>query len=392
MNPNLTEDENASSRDELGGIWHTWSPSNKVTPSSFGTYKIEWQTVAGGRSLFVGMSHEPHWRAHGTLRVTQYRWVDPLVVIVNLHTGQLRSSDEILNDPEGKAIAKPASIFNSNDPDAKALVAEMDATAKLETTVTKELHSNGRLAANTVTVEDCSVREEFADPTVVGRYGLLVLNGIVDVLSSPHIYPAGTLQESLDTAVDVLRTHGEVGDEHTIKNLLNVAGFSQPLRAAVYRATIDALRRIDIKHKERAASQSAACKTLAYMGYTFNGGELWKPPLKDTWKEGAACEAASAKCPDAPESSGGGKLKGDHYYRVTVVSPISPEVEPYSAECADIIEALGMTFNEGEAFKAIWRLAAARQGRGKPGNKPEYDADKAAHYGVRIAACVKREG
>lgn len=86
----------------------------------------------------------------------------------------------------------------------------------------------------------------------------------------------------------------------------------------------------------------------------------------------------------------GGKLAGDHYYRVRVADPISPELAPYSAECADIIEALGMTFNEGEAFKAIWRLAAARQGRGKPGNKAQYDADKAAHYGGRIAVQTKR--
>lgn len=92
----------------------------------------------------------------------------------------------------------------------------------------------------------------------------------------------------------------------------------------------------------------------------------------------------------AEEESGGGKLKGDHYYRVEVKAPISPEVAPYVAECADIIEALDMTFNEGEAFKALWRLAASRQGRGKPGNKPEYDADKAAHYGVRTAVHTRR--
>ena len=86
----------------------------------------------------------------------------------------------------------------------------------------------------------------------------------------------------------------------------------------------------------------------------------------------------------------GGKLTGNHYYRVRVAEPISPEVQPYTAECADIIEALDMTFNEGEAFKALWRLAASRQGRGKPGNKAQYDADKAAHYGARVAAQTKR--
>lgn len=91
-----------------------------------------------------------------------------------------------------------------------------------------------------------------------------------------------------------------------------------------------------------------------------------------------------------PATLSGGKLTGNHYYRVQVADPISPELPPYQAECADIIEALGMTFNEGEAFKALWRLAAARQGRGKPGNAPQYDADKVAHYGARVAACVKR--
>lgn len=84
--------------------------------------------------------------------------------------------------------------------------------------------------------------------------------------------------------------------------------------------------------------------------------------------------------------SGGGKLSGDHYYRVNVSKPIAPDVAPYTAECADIIEALNMTFNEGEAFKALWRLAASRQGRVKDGSKGmQYDADKVAHYGARVA-------
>ena len=90
---------------------------------------------------------------------------------------------------------------------------------------------------------------------------------------------------------------------------------------------------------------------------------------------------------EALNATGGGKLTGAHYYRVEVPAPMSPELQPYSAECADIIEALDMTFNEGEAFKAIWRLAAARQGRVKStGAGPQYDADKVAHYGARVAA------
>lgn len=95
---------------------------------------------------------------------------------------------------------------------------------------------------------------------------------------------------------------------------------------------------------------------------------------------GKACAPAAARQP-----SGGGALTGDHYYRVRVEAPVAPDLGAYVAECADIIEALGMTFNEGECFKALWRLAAARQGKAK-GTSAQYDADKVAHYGARVAA------
>ena len=91
-------------------------------------------------------------------------------------------------------------------------------------------------------------------------------------------------------------------------------------------------------------------------------------------------------------TSGGGKLTGNHYYRVDVPAPISPELQPYSAECADIIEALGMSFNEGEAFKALWRLAAARTLGKAKGTTAQYDADKAAHYAGRVAAQIRAVG
>lgn len=87
--------------------------------------------------------------------------------------------------------------------------------------------------------------------------------------------------------------------------------------------------------------------------------------------------------------SGGAMLRGKNYYQVPVPEPMNPDLKPYVAECADIIEALGMTFNEGEAFKALWRGAAART-LGIVKNTAQYDADKAAHYGQRVAAQVRR--
>lgn len=48
-----------------------------------------------------------------------------------------------------------------------------------------------------------------------------------------------------------------------------------------------------------------------------------------------------------------------------------------------------MTFDEGCAFKALWRNAAARMGNGKPGNTAIYDAEKMVHYTNRILAKEK---
>ena len=78
------------------------------------------------------------------------------------------------------------------------------------------------------------------------------------------------------------------------------------------------------------------------------------------------------------------------YYTVTVAHPLSIP-DPYHAECSDIIEALNMSFAEGEAFKAIWRLCAARElGLQKENHSAKYDAEKVTHYGKRML--VKEAG
>lgn len=76
-----------------------------------------------------------------------------------------------------------------------------------------------------------------------------------------------------------------------------------------------------------------------------------------------------------------------NYYKVAIAAPTSIH-EPYTAECNDIIEALGMSFAEGEAFKAIWRACAARAlGQSKKGYTDGlYDAEKVVFYGGRMVA------
>ena len=80
-----------------------------------------------------------------------------------------------------------------------------------------------------------------------------------------------------------------------------------------------------------------------------------------------------------------------NYYLVTVTHPQRASQQPYQAECEDIIEALGMTFDEGCLFKALWRSAAARQGNGKPNQKALYDQEKMVHYSNRILRTAKNK-
>lgn len=80
-----------------------------------------------------------------------------------------------------------------------------------------------------------------------------------------------------------------------------------------------------------------------------------------------------------------------NYYVAEIADP--KRLPPYTAECEDIIEALGMTFAEGCAFKAIWRSAAQRTlGLRKKGQDENgvYDAQKVEYYGARMVAVRKR--
>lgn len=84
---------------------------------------------------------------------------------------------------------------------------------------------------------------------------------------------------------------------------------------------------------------------------------------------------------DAKPKLTGGRV---NYYLVKVEHPQREGQDPYQAECEDIIQALGMDFNEGCLFKALWRSANARKGNGKPDHKATYDAEKMVHYATRI--------
>ena len=85
------------------------------------------------------------------------------------------------------------------------------------------------------------------------------------------------------------------------------------------------------------------------------------------------------------------KLTGgsSDYYKVNVDMPTSGG-EAYMAECNDIIEALAMEYDVANVFKAAWRVAALRQGYGKPGQDDAvYDGEKIVFFGQRIIERAK---
>lgn len=82
---------------------------------------------------------------------------------------------------------------------------------------------------------------------------------------------------------------------------------------------------------------------------------------------------------DEAEYTGG----SSSYYKVDVTNPTTSD-KPYQAECNDIIEALGLTFTEGNIFKAVWRIAADRNGKKKKGNNSVYDAEKVVFFAERL--------
>lgn len=85
-----------------------------------------------------------------------------------------------------------------------------------------------------------------------------------------------------------------------------------------------------------------------------------------------------------PEHTGGSV----DYYKVYVANPTTLD-QPYYAEANDIIESLGLTFAEGNLLKAVWRIAADRNGKKKKGNNSVYDAEKLVFFAQRVLAQEK---
>ena len=100
--------------------------------------------------------------------------------------------------------------------------------------------------------------------------------------------------------------------------------------------------------------------------------------------------AGSIQVPNFKGSEGEHPGGSSSYYMCHVKTPTTLD-KPYDAECNDVIESLNMTFAEANAFKAIWRTAAARQGKKKLGNNAVYDAEKVVFFGNRMLVLAKAQ-
>lgn len=81
------------------------------------------------------------------------------------------------------------------------------------------------------------------------------------------------------------------------------------------------------------------------------------------------------------------------YYECEVDHPQNPLQGgvAYIANCEDIIQALGLTFDEGCEFKSLWRRGRGRKGFVKAESTPVRDATKAVHYAQRVLAYELRK-
>ena len=96
------------------------------------------------------------------------------------------------------------------------------------------------------------------------------------------------------------------------------------------------------------------------------------------------CPNGAKAIPEVAAEYTGGSVD---YYTVHIERPTTEGRSPFDVECNDIIEALGMNYAEGNAFKAIWRRAAQRTlGKRKVGAKDDglYDAEKVVFFGKRL--------
>ena len=146
----------------------------------------------------------------------------------------------------------------------------------------------------------------------------------------------------------------------------------------------------DYDDGELAAMQDAkeGCNTATVQydsekGIGFVADSIW---IGNDKVRSLSITPGSASPVNPPETSSGGD---NDYWIAEITNP--KRLTPYKAECEDLIELFQMSFQEGEAFKALWRNGQMRIGNGKPGDSHLRNAEKVAHFGSRMVAMEQRK-
>lgn len=69
------------------------------------------------------------------------------------------------------------------------------------------------------------------------------------------------------------------------------------------------------------------------------------------------------------------------YYPIEIQHPLNHKQKPYTVDCLDVIEALGMSYTEGALLKALWRRCAVRQGLYR---RDSTDAENMVFFSKRV--------
>ena len=137
----------------------------------------------------------------------------------------------------------------------------------------------------------------------------------------------------------------------------------------------------------------SVCKSIGCTSSTFSNNDFCEDCLLEHiyLKDHDSTQAQLTKNP-LPKNTQEYTGKSVSYYSVHIEDPISKGLA-YTAECGDIIEALGMDFNEGNAFKAIWRKCAARTLDLKKQGYTDglYDSEKVSYFGERMVIVETRK-
>ena len=120
---------------------------------------------------------------------------------------------------------------------------------------------------------------------------------------------------------------------------------------------------------------------------SFLGSPFSTPDEDEEWEKiERRMDAIGQNGPTGEHYSSGGD---NDYWIARIDNP--KRLEPYSAECEDLIELFQMTFQEGEAFKALWRKGQMRIGNGKPGDTLLRNSEKVYHFAGRMVAMEQGE-